>query len=329
MKLSVKRSLAGLLIGLFILIWGSASISLQAAPVRQATAPAGFGQGALVRVKASKPFVWLRSSPSSTAGVVDTAPSGDFLVIEAALPNSDGAQNWWRVRRGGVFGFVEQDSIELVIAAPTATTPPPPTIPPTVGPTVPPTQPPPVTTQPSPGTNPAAWGINTLLRVKPSKIFAWLRASPSSFGVPADYAPGGDLLYVMSATPQSDGLQWWWRVRRAAGSIVGWVEQDSVELAGAVPPTAAPPTATLGTGGPLPAPVNWNIGQIVAVRPGIRFVWLRSDPVSNARVVGTIYTGWLGVVADATPRWDGRQWWSLVRIPILNVQGWIEQASLY
>ena len=115
-----------------------------------------------------------------------------------------------------VFGFVEQDSIELVIAAPTATTPPPPTFTPTTGPTTPPpvtTVAPPATTQPAPGTTPAAWGINTLLRVKPSKIFAWLRAAPSSFGVPADYSPGGDQLYVMSATPQSDGLQWWWRVR--------------------------------------------------------------------------------------------------------------------
>ncbi len=77
----------------------------------------------------------------------------------------------------------------------------------------------------------ASYGVGTLLRVKLTVPYAWLRSTPTSNGETLDTAQSGELLMVASPAPQSDGAQWWWAVRRGNGSITGWIEQNSIELA--------------------------------------------------------------------------------------------------
>ncbi len=319
----MKRSLIGLLILGFVMLWGSAVTTSQAAPLFQATPTnqAGWQAGALVRVKLTVPFSWLRRAPSSAGGVLDTAPSGDYLVIHTATPYWDGVQWWWTVRRGNLIGYVEQDSLELVLAAPTGTVAPPTTNAPTTAAP---------TTMPGSTTAQENWAAQTLLRVKPAKPFCWLRRAPSSAALPVDYAPSLDLLSVISSAPQWDGVQWWWSVRRVSGSITGYVEQDSLERATAPTSTVAP---TPGAGTPSgttqpPVPAGWGLGSLHSVKLTVPYVWVRQTASSKAGVVATIYPGWLVIIRDATPYWDGVQWWWFVSVAARNSQGWIEQKSL-
>jgi hypothetical protein len=321
----MKRSLIGLIVLGLIVLWGSAVTTSQAASLLQATPTnqVGWQAGTLVRVKPTVPFSWLRRTPSSAAAVLDTAPSGDYLVIYASTPIWDGVQWWWTVRRGNLIGYVEQDSLEVVMMAPTAT-----------GTAVPPTSTAPTieapTAMPGATTTPATWVPKMLLRVKPAKPFSWLRGTPSSGALPVDYAPSLDFLSVVSATPQWDGVQWWWQVRRVSGSITGYVEQDSLEPVTAPAPTASPTPVSATPSGSLqpPAPAAWSVGSLHSVKLTVRFAWVRLAASSNAGVQATIYPGWLVVVRDATPYWDGAQWWWYVSVPAFNAPGWIEQNSL-
>src|SRR5689334_18096742 len=117
----MKRSLIGFVAVVLLMLSGVAGSTLKAAPSNQnaPTAAESWGVGALLRIKASVAFSWLRVSPSASARILATAPSGEYLVVAGAAPQWDGVQWWWRIRWGSLIGYVEQQSLELVIAAPT------------------------------------------------------------------------------------------------------------------------------------------------------------------------------------------------------------------
>jgi hypothetical protein len=325
----MKRNLISLLVLGLVVLWGAAATVSQAAPLLQATPTdqAGWQAGTLVRVKPSVPFSWLRKAPSSSSAVLDTAPAGDYLVIYATPPVWDGVQWWWAVRRGNVIGYVEQNSLEEVLLVPTV---PGEAVSPT--PTVPPASPTPLPASETPGvtTTQANWNIRTMLRVKASKPFSWLRSAPSSGATPVDYAKSLESLFVISDTPQWDGVQWWWLVRRGTGSIIGYVEQDSLEPINAPTPTASPTpvSATPSGSAQPPAPAAWRLGSLHSVKLTVRFAWVRVAASSNAGAQVAIYPGWLVIIRDATPYWDGVQWWWYVSTAASNVRGWVEQNSL-
>jgi hypothetical protein len=333
----MKRSLIGFIVVAVFMLLGATGPTLKAAPLNQATqvAAQNWGVGALLRVKASVPFSWLRVSPSADAHILATAPSGDFLVVAGATPQWDGVQWWWRVRWGGVIGYVEQQSLDLVLAAPTSSGPPSAatTIPPTA------TQPPPTGTPRPHQTTQATWSAGSQLRVIQAVPFAWLRTGPSSAGQPFDTLSPGTLLIVVSASPQWDGVQWWWQVRRTNGSIYGYVEQDSLEFVSAGGAQTLAPTVTAGTipttataaspgGATAVAAANWALGTLHSVRVGLPFAWVRAQPSSDAGIAATLYPGWLVLIHNATPTWDGRQWWWEVTVPARGIVGWIEQTAL-
>ncbi len=317
----MKRSLIALAAVVLLLMLLGAASTMAAPPSQSGQTPAqSWGVGALLRVKASVPFSWLRVSPSTTARSILTVPRGDYLVVAGPTPQWDGVQWWWRVRYGAVIGYIEQESLELVIAAPTS-----------VGPTataIPPTQ----TPRPR-QTAQANWTAGAQLRVIQGVPFAWLRTGPSAAGQPFDTLPRGTLVTVVSPSPQWDGVQWWWQVRRTTGGIAGWVEQDSLELVsmggsptGIVTATAVS-TVPPGQATAVPA-ANWAVGTLHSVRAGLPFAWVRSAPSSDAGAVLTLYPGWLVIIQTAPPTWDGKQWWWQVRVPARNIVGWIEQTAL-
>jgi hypothetical protein len=419
----MKRVLLGLFAVALIVISSSTGLTLQAAPLNQTTpAPsAGWGVGALLRVKASVPFSWLRSVPSVGGSVLDTAPRGDYLVVASASPAWDGVQWWWQVRRGSVLGWVEEGSLELVIAAPApgpTNTPAPTVVVPTATPRPPdqpadwtigttlhlkagvpfgwlrsaaspsgvvvdtarsndlltvvsappqadnlgqlwwlvrrtngtaigyleqnsmepfvPTPTPVPSSTPTPGaptptrvpSSAANWPLGAQVRVKLSVPFSWLRNAPSSGAGIVDTAVRGELLIVASASPLQDSLQqWWWLVRRSSGTAIGYVEQDSLEAVGAGP-TATPVPGATSVPGATPAAQTWPVGSIRSIKASVPYVWVRTSPSSGAGVQLTLYPGWLVLVQNATPAWDGVQWWWQIWVPARNVVGWVEQNSL-
>jgi len=324
------------------LIWGSASLTLQASPLPQATATIqpGWGVGALMRVKASVPFSWLRGTPANSGKIVATVQHGEFLVLSGTAPVWDGVQWWWQVRWGNISGYVEQESLELVIPAPTPGAAP--TQAPTAAaPTTAPTSGPAATT--GPAGNKATWAATNVVRVKLTVPFVLLRASASSNATPVDNSPAGDSLMIISSIPISDGVQWWWQVRRVKGNVVGWVEQQSLEPVTVAATTAAPTAAatqvatqaatTVGTpGATTSAPAQsagFALGSLHSVKDTLPYAWVRAQPSTKGAVVATLYRGWLLIIRDASPQWDGVQWWWKVYVPAFNVQGWIEQNSLF
>jgi len=179
--------------------------------------------------------------------------------------------------------------------------------------------------------DPTTWTVGTLLQAKPGIPFNWLRAAPSSFAFPIDYAPNGDTLTVVSKKPQWDGVQFWWQVRRARGMVMGYVEQAFVGPVAQDSLTLTPiSTAVGGVGGPASTPPEaWQVGSVRAVKASIPFVWVRTTPSSDSPTRATILRGWLAIIQDPAPRWDGLQWWWMVRIPAFNTVGWVEQNSLF
>ena len=93
----------------------------------------------------------------------------------------------------------------------------------------------------TPNTNqppPENWTVGQLLEVV-NVNGAWQRQLPDSannviVAVLEDRTP-----VVVSAGPQWDGIQWWWRVRTQDGVSDGWVEQSQLGERAAAPPSTA------------------------------------------------------------------------------------------
>ncbi|MEP7289873.1 MAG: hypothetical protein ABI947_29330 [Chloroflexota bacterium] len=257
------------------------------------------------RVKASVPYLWVRFDASTTAGIFTTIYPGTVVNAVAAPSGTglvwDGIQWWGRIQlpTTGITGFVEYGSVEPVG---TATTP---------------------TFTPIPSSNAAEWQPTNIVHVKLTVPYAWLRSVPSSFGAVLYQTSAGANLSIQDKA-QSDGTQWWWPVRDITSSVVGWVEQNSLELIGGVA-TATPTPIVTGT--PSGAAANWQPTNIVRVKLTIPFVWLRSVPSSFGTVLYQESTGILLTIQDKAQS-DGTQWWWPVRDTVSNVVGWVEQNSL-
>ena len=121
----MRRGLLILVIVVVVVLTGSTNLSLRAAPLPQATATAtaqvqpGWGTGALMRIKVDIAFSWLRGAASNSGRILATLKTGEYVVLNANTPIWDGTQWWWLVEWGATNGYIEQTSLDLVIAAPT------------------------------------------------------------------------------------------------------------------------------------------------------------------------------------------------------------------
>lgn len=213
------------------------------ASVTPASGPAAWVPDTPLIAAPGVPFIWLRSTPAPNAEVRATIFPGTVMYIQGGVaPSIDQyGQYWWLVRVPAYnrLGWVEQKSMA---AAPPTAIPSPTTVPS-------PTIPKPPTNTPVPPSPAAKWVVPNVLFVKPSIPFVWLRAFPSSISAVVDTIQLGGFVIVRGG-PTFDGTQWWWQVQSAYSGHIGWVEQNSVDL-------AAYKTATpVGVGAPDAAPTD-------------------------------------------------------------------------
>jgi hypothetical protein len=149
--------------------------------------------------------------------------------------------------------------------------------------------------------------------------FVWFRAAPAPGNPPVYTVFPGALLTVVQGAVQDSYAQWWWLVKDPRNGVTGWVEQNTVELVTNNPGPFPPPGS--------PDPSDWRIGDIVRVRYGIPFSWLRYTPSSTAGVVFTAYPGQQLIILQGR-LFDGTQNWLNVAIPNWSIQGWVEESSL-
>ncbi len=241
------------------------------------------------------PFAWLRDSASSAGNARATVYQNIALIVRDATPIWDGVQWWWALNLPAfnTFGYIEQKSLRTLDSlSPTLT--------------------PSASAQPS--ADKAEWQAGTMLIVKTSLPFAWARAqASSSAGVLSTLQPGVQVKVSDAAT--WDGVQWWWPLATNYGQVLGWVEQNSLQIA----PVPTSPT-------PTPPPATWGMSNVVRVKAAVTFVWLRGSPSSSGQVQSTQPSGSLFLIGGA-PHWDGIQWWWLVQ-PAQGMSGWVEEHAL-
>ena len=162
---------------------------------------ANWQQGNVVRVKSSVYFVWFRAQPAPGNTPIHTVFSGANLVVMSGPSQDSYGQWWWHMSdpRTNVYGWVEQNSVEL-----------------TTG------------TTPTPTPVPSAWKAGDVVRVRPLVPFSWLRSTPGSASAVVYTVPPGQTL-ILQDGPLSDNVQNWWRVALPYSGISGWVEEGSLE----------------------------------------------------------------------------------------------------
>jgi len=162
---------------------------------------ANWQQGNVVRVKSSVYFVWFRAQAAPGSTPIHTVFSGANLVVMSGPSQDSYGQWWWHMSdpRTNVYGWVEQNSVELTSSIPTPT---------------------PV---------PTAWKAGDLVRVRTLVPFSWLRSTPGSASAVVYTVPPGQTL-ILQDGPLSDNVQNWWRVAIPYSGISGWVEEGSLEM---------------------------------------------------------------------------------------------------
>jgi hypothetical protein len=247
------------------------------------------------RLRAGVPFAWLRQDPFSTGAVVATVPAGGSIQAVAgqnAEQVHDGTQWWGYVSGRQTRGWVELNSIEQVTdAAPS----------------------------PTPMTSVAErWSRNTVVRVKSSVPFAWIRGdlSESAPTILGTYLPGARLVIV--AGPHLGNSQVMWQVRDPNSNIVGFIEQSSLEF------VRSRPNFTVA---PIP-PSAWLVGFSLRLKSSVPFVWIRSAPDSQASIIFTVQRGGVVSLSSTEVRNDGIQNWRQVMIAQSPVNGWVEENAL-
>lgn len=246
-------------------------------------------------LKAGVPFAWLRFAPSSSASYGVTLRPGETVSASGPAQLSwDGVQWWLYVwtNSPNVHGYywVELGSLVSQCAQPTPTP------------------------QPQPGNGAANWQQGNVVRVKFGVPFVWFRGQPFPGNAPIHTVFRGVDLVVMGGPSQDSYGQWWWLVRDPRYSVLGWVEQNTVELVGSTP-------------NPNPAPSGWKSGDTVQVRYSVPFVWLRSTPSSNAPAIYTVGPGQVMFLQDGPLSDNVQNWWRVI-LPYSGVSGWVEEGSL-
>ncbi len=177
-----------------------------------------------------------------------------------------------------------------------------------------------------------AFHQNDQVVIKKGISYAWMRDTPTSecACVVVAITSSKQILRILDSTPVSDSIQNWWHVTTTTGTIKqGWIEEQSLALYKAAPPS----TATLS----LTQQPRQFSGAEVQIREGVSFIWLRPQPSSSASSGVTTVVFFrpttrsqcltLGTV-PTTVKWDGQQWWRYVNSPSDSRSGWVEENSL-
>lgn len=163
--------------------------------------------------------------------------------------------------------------------------------------------------------------------VGPGVPFVQLHFEASSQSAVAFTVYQGQTLFtVRKNTGFWDGSEWWVEVWTGLPNAKGtyWAEFD--RLAPRCQPSSRPqPVAPA----PNPEPSRWFTGESMVVRSSVEYVWLRGSPSPTSAAIRTIYSaGGLVIEQQDAARDNLGQWWWLVRDPISNETGWVEQAAL-
>ena len=171
-------------------------------PPPPASGAANWQQGNVVRVKPGVYFVWFRAQPAPGSTPIHTVFSGADLVVMSGPSQDSYGQWWWHMSapRTNVYGWVEQNSVNLISGTPTPVTP-----------------------------VPTDWRAGDIVRVRGTVPFSWLRSTPGSASSVLYTAASGQTL-ILQDGPLSDNVQNWWRVAIPYSGISGWVEAGSLEL---------------------------------------------------------------------------------------------------
>ncbi|MBL8165258.1 MAG: hypothetical protein JNJ61_24965 [Anaerolineae bacterium] len=169
--------------------------------------------------------------------------------------------------------------------------------------------------------------------IRPGIPFAWLRETPSSFGVVAvTLTPGQNVFMENPPTLSFDGVQWWVFVLpniRTTRPTYYWVETASLEAR--CQPTATPTLVATPTFTPAPnqGAASWRVNDVLRVHNRVQFVWYRDLPAPGRSPIFTAFPGQRMVVIEPNPATDAyQQWWWHVRDVRTGTTGWVEQNTV-
>jgi hypothetical protein len=170
--------------------------------------------------------------------------------------------------------------------------------------------------------------------IRPGIPFAWLRETPSSFGVVAmTLLPGQTVRMDSQPSLSYDGVQWWVLVqpyvRNTPAPASYWVETASLEAR--CQPTATPTFIATPTFTPAPneGAASWRVNDVLRVHNRVQFVWYRAQPAPGNPPIFTALPGREMFVIDPTPRRDSfGQWWWYVQDTRAGALGWVEQNTV-
>lgn len=176
-------------------------------PAPPVAAPQRWVAGNVVRVRASVPFVYLRTDPASSQ-VAGTLNSGSRMII-LGIPVQDSNNSqayWWQVREatspGYTVGWVEEASLEFVRARANSRL---------------------------PALPPDFWRPFFTMRIRAALPFAWLRAAAASDApVLATLRPGDEV--TLRPYLSWDGVQNWRQVTARRANMVGYIEESALEF---------------------------------------------------------------------------------------------------
>lgn len=145
-----------------------------------------------------------------------------------------------------------------------------------------------------------------LLQLVNGVPFAWIRSYPSSYApvlttiYPSSYATVKVVAYSPNPTWFWDGYQNWFMVHPypVNTQIVGWIEQASLATGYASGYPPEDPTQL----------AQWIIPGSAQVKPGVPFLWLRTQPSSHAGIIAVMPAG-ATLSLLGSPSFDGVQWW--------------------
>lgn len=153
--------------------------------------------------------------------------------------------------------------------------------------------------------------------------FAWIRSAPSSdasvlITMLPDSNPTLRIVHDTDRRTHWDGYQWWWQVASLAQrpELQGWLEQAALRD---MYPTDSTPYML----------ADWQPPLTVRVEAGLRFLWLRDAPASNAPLIAVIPARSLMTISG-DPQFDGVQWWwRATYITTAGAQtGYVEQSLI-
>ncbi|MBI5957256.1 MAG: SH3 domain-containing protein [Chloroflexi bacterium] len=157
--------------------------------------------------------------------------------------------------------------------------------------------------------------------------FAWIRSAPASDApvlktiYPTGYPSMRIVLVRHLGQTSWDGFQNWYAVQSYPmdTNIIGWVEQVSITTASyaGYPPEQPAELA------------QWTVPQTGFVKPGVPFLWIRSQAGSDASIVYTIPLG-ASLTIAGSPAFDGVQWWWKVDYAARSgvKSGYVEQSLI-